>query len=188
MQDHLEVYVQIASKQPITLYKHWNLVSKAMIGAQWLLTKTGLGASNQLKALLSSAQGLGFATPTFSITFFPLLCAMTDRRLPGHGFQAHVDFMRSASRGSVTLASADPNAAPVIRFNYMSEAQDWDDFRRCIRLTREIFSQPAFEPFAAYEIQPGDHLQSDDEIDGFHSGARRKRLSPLRHCEDGTER
>ena len=64
-----------------------------------------------------------------------------------HGFQAHVGPMRSKSRGSVTLRSPDPWAKPVIRFNYMSHPDDWAEFRHCIRLTREIFGQPAFDPY-----------------------------------------
>ena len=72
--------------------------------------------------------------------------------------------MRSKSRGSVTLASSDPQAAPEILFNYMSHEDDWADFRNCIRLTREIFSQKAFEPYVKHEIQPGAAVQSDDEL------------------------
>jgi choline dehydrogenase len=85
----------------------------------------------------------------------------------GHGFQAHVGPMRSPSRGRVRLASADPEAAPKIAFNYMAEEQDWIDFRRCIRLTREIFAQPAFASYAGAEIQPGPAATSDDELDAF---------------------
>ena len=85
----------------------------------------------------------------------------------GHGFQAHVGPMRSPSRGSVRLASADPAAPPRIRFDYMAHAEDWRDFRHCVRLTREIFAQPAFAPYAGAEIQPGSEVRSDDEIDGF---------------------
>lgn len=85
----------------------------------------------------------------------------------GHGFQAHVGPMRSPSRGEVTLASADPQEAPRILFNYMSTEQDWEDFRRCIRLTRELFRQPAFEPYAKHEISPGADVQSDAELDDF---------------------
>jgi choline dehydrogenase len=75
--------------------------------------------------------------------------------------------MRSGSRGEVTLASADPKGAPKILFNYMSTEQDWIDFRKCVRLTREIFAQDAFAPFTRHEIQPGAALQTDDELDGF---------------------
>ena len=85
----------------------------------------------------------------------------------GHGYQAHVGPMRSPSRGSVSLTSADPKDAPKILFNYMSEEQDWIDFRHCIRLTREIFAQAAFDPFRGKEIQPGYNVQTDDELDDF---------------------
>ena len=103
----------------------------------------------------------------------------------GHGFQAHVGPMRSKSRGSVTLRSADPTDAPVIRFNYMSHPEDWEDFRACIRLTREIFGQEAFAPFVKAEIQPGPAVQTDDELDDFLREHVGKRLSPLRHGADG---
>ena len=75
--------------------------------------------------------------------------------------------MRSPSRGTVTLRSADPEAPPRILFNYMSTAQDWEDFRTCIRLTREIIAQPALQPFAGDEIQPGNDATSDEAIDEF---------------------
>jgi len=85
----------------------------------------------------------------------------------GHGFQAHVGPMRSPSRGEVTLRSSDPHEAPRILFNYMSHEKDWADFRKCIRLTREIFEQDAFKPYYKHEIQPGADVQSDDELDDF---------------------
>ncbi len=85
----------------------------------------------------------------------------------GHGFQAHVGPMRSKSRGLGHAAVADPQAAPVIRFNYMSHPDDWEEFRACIRLTREIFAQEAMEPFVKHEIQPGARVQTDDELDAF---------------------
>ncbi|SHG61457.1 choline dehydrogenase [Cognatishimia maritima] len=168
LQDHLELYLQMASSQPITLYKHWNIFSKAMIGAQWLFTKTGLGASNQFEsaAFIRSAPGVPY--PDIQYHFLPMAIRY-DGKAPaeGHGFQAHVGPMRSPSRGEVTLASADPAAAPKIQFNYMSHEKDWEDFRTCIRMTREIFAQDAFKPFVKHEIQPGADVQTDDELNGF---------------------
>jgi choline dehydrogenase len=168
LQDHLEVYVQQASLQPITLYKHYNLLSKALIGAQWLFFKRGLGTSNQFEsaAFLRSAPGVDY--PDIQFHFLPLAVRYDGRAAArGHGFQAHVGPMRAASRGRVRLASADPRAAPSIRFNYMEDEADWIDFRRCVRLSREIFAQAAFAPYAGIEIQPGLDVRSDDEIDGF---------------------
>ena len=166
LQDHLELYVQMAATQPISLFRYWNLWGKATLGAQWLFTSKGLGASNQFESAGFIRSRAGVDYPDIQYHFLPMAVRYDGRAAAeGHGFQAHVGPMRSSSRGSVTLRSADPADAPVIRFNYMSEAQDWIDFRACIRLTREIFAQDAFAPFRGHEIQPGATVQSDDEID-----------------------
>jgi choline dehydrogenase len=168
LQDHLELYIQQASLQPITLYKHYNLPSKAIIGAQWLFLKIGLGGSNQFESAGFVRSRAGIDYPDIQFHFLPLAVRYDGKAAAeGHGFQAHVGPMRSASRGRVRLASADPAAPPSILFNYMSHEQDWIDFRHCIWLTREIFAQAAFAPFAGDEIQPGAALQSDDELDDF---------------------
>ncbi len=168
LQDHLELYIQFASKLPITLFRYWNLISKARIGAQWLFSKTGMGASNQFESAAFIRSRAGVKYPDIQYHFLPIAVRYDGTvAAGGHGFQAHVGPMRSAARGAVTLASADPEVAPKIRFNYMSQDQDWQDFRACIRLTREIFAQDAFAPYVKHEIQPGHALQSDDELDSF---------------------
>ena len=168
LQDHLEVYMQFAAKLPITLYKYWNLFGKGLIGAQWLLTGKGLGASNQFEACAFIRSRAGIAYPDIQYHFLPIAVRYDGKSVSsGHGFQAHVGPMRSLSRGAVTLRSNDPAAPPVIRFNYMSDTQDWQDFRTCIRLTREIFGQSAMQPHVKHEIQPGKTAQSDAEIDDF---------------------
>ena len=166
LQDHLELYIQMASLQPVSLYKYWSLLGKAYVGARWLFTRTGPGASNQFEsgAFLRSAAGVDY--PDIQYHFLPI-AVRYDGQAPaeGHGFQAHVGPMRSPSRGTVTLRSADPGDAPRIVFNYMSTPEDWPIFRNCIRMTREIFGQKAFTPFAGKELQPGADCQSDDELD-----------------------
>ncbi|MGI3170597.1 choline dehydrogenase [Pseudooceanicola sp. C21-150M6] len=168
LQDHLELYIQAAASQPVTLYKYWNLLGKAYVGARWLFTRTGPGASNQFEsaAFIRSAPGVDY--PDIQYHFLPIAVRYDGQATPeGHGFQAHTGPMRSPSRGSVTLRSADPEDAPVIRFNYMAHEKDWADFRKCIRLTREIFAQEAFAPYYKHEIQPGKDCQTDDELNGF---------------------
>ncbi|MCY1127335.1 choline dehydrogenase [Frigidibacter sp. RF13] len=168
LQDHLEIYMQFASKQPITLYKYWNLWGKAVIGAQWLFTGKGLGASNQFESCAFIRSDKGVDYPDIQYHFLPIAVRYDGKvAAEGHGFQAHVGPMRSKSRGAVTLKSADPRESPRIFFNYMSHPDDWADFRKCVRLTREIFGQAAFEPFVKHEIQPGAKYQSDEEIDSF---------------------
>ena len=168
LQDHLEIYMQFAAKQPITLYKYWNLPGKAWVGAQWLLTGTGLGASNQFEACAFIRSKAGIEYPDIQYHFLPIAVRYDGKAVAsGHGFQAHTGPMRSKSRGTVSLRSGNPADAPVIRFNYMSHPDDWDEFRTCIRLTREIFGQPAMEPHVKHEIQPGSAVQTDAEIDAF---------------------
>ena len=168
LQDHMELYLQYSSRQPITLYKYWNLWGKALIGAQWLFTRKGIGASNQFEACAFVRSRAGVEYPDIQYHFLPIAVRYDGKAsAAGHGFQAHVGPMRSKSRGSVTLQSNDPRAAPLIRFNYLSHPEDWQDFRTCIRLTREIFAQEAFAPFVKSELQPGAALHSDADLDAF---------------------
>jgi choline dehydrogenase len=168
LQDHLEIYMQFAAKLPVTLYKYWNIWGKAAIGAQWLLTGKGLGASNQFEACAFIRSKAGVEYPDIQYHFLPIAVRYDGKAsAEGHGFQAHVGPMRSKSRGAITLRSNDPAAPPRIQFNYMSHPDDWEDFRRCIRLTREIFGQAAFAPYMKHEIQPGSDLQTDAQLDAF---------------------
>ncbi|MBO6890454.1 MAG: choline dehydrogenase [Roseibium sp.] len=168
LQDHLELYLQQACTQPITLFKHWNLVSKALIGAQWLFFKQGLGASNQFESCAFIRSKAGVKYPDIQYHFLPFAVRYDGQAAAeGHGFQAHVGPMRSKSRGHIKLTSKDPRQKPSILFNYMSHEEDWEDFRTCIRLTREIFGQEAFSEYRGKEIQPGDQVQSDDELNDF---------------------
>ena len=166
LQDHLEMYIQFASRQKVTLYRYYTLLGKAWVGARWLMTGRGPGASNQFESCGFIRSEAGVRYPDIQFHFLPLAVRYDGRAAAeGHGFQAHVGPMRSPSRGSVTLRSADPTAPPRIRFNYMSTERDWVEFRRCIRLTREIFAQAAMAPFVRHEIQPGATAQSDASLD-----------------------
>lgn len=186
LQDHLELYLQVACKQPITLFKYWNLWGKALIGAQWLFTKKGLGASNQFESAAFIRSKAGVEYPDIQYHFLPIAVRYDGQAAAeGHGFQAHVGPMRSPSRGHVTLASSDPKAAPKILFNYMSSEQDWEDFRTCIRLTREIFEQDAFKPYYKHEIQPGADVQSDEELNAFISEHVESAYHPCGTCKMG---
>ena len=168
LQDHLELYIQMAASQPISLYKYWNLLGKAWVGANWLFGRRGPGASNQFESAAFIRSQPGVSYPDIQYHFLPLAVRYDGQAAAeGHGFQAHVGPMRSASRGAVSLRSSDPSDAPKILFNYMSQTSDWQQFRTCIRLTREIFAQEAFKPFVKHEIQPGAALQSDSDLDGF---------------------
>ncbi|SHK05718.1 choline dehydrogenase [Shimia gijangensis] len=186
LQDHLEVYMQVACKQPITLFKYWTLFWKGVIGAKWLFTKKGLGASNQFESAAFIRSKAGVKYPDIQYHFLPIAVRYDGKvAAEGHGFQAHVGPMRSPSRGEVTLADSDPNTAPNIFFNYMSCDEDWEDFRTCLRHTREIFAQDAFEPYVKHEIQPGEALQTDEELDSFIREHAESAYHPCGTCRMG---
>ena len=186
LQDHLELYIQMASKKPVSLYKYWNPIGKAWVGLRWFISKSGPGASNQFESAAFIRSKSGVEYPDIQYHFLPL-AVRYDGKLPvkGHGFQAHVGPMRSQSRGYVTLRSSDPKEPPKIQFNYMSHESDWIDFRNCIRLTREIFSQPAFEPFADSEISPGKEVQSDEQLNDFIRDNVESAYHPCGTCKMG---
>ncbi|TCQ82427.1 choline dehydrogenase [Ochrobactrum sp. BH3] len=187
LQDHLEVYIQQECTQPITLYSKLNLFSKAMIGAQWLFFKSGDGATNHFESAAFVRSKAGIEYPDIQYHFLPVAIRYDGKAAAqSHGFQAHVGPMRSKSRGSVTLRSANPREKPRIQFNYMSHEDDWADFRHCVRLTREIFGQDAFAPFSGAEIQPGANVQSDDEIDNFLREHVESAFHPCGTCKMGS--
>ncbi|MEM9330487.1 MAG: choline dehydrogenase [Pseudomonadota bacterium] len=187
LQDHLELYIQQECTQPISLYSKLNLFSKGLIGLEWLLFKTGDGATNHFEACAFVRSKPGIKYPDIQFHFLPVAIRYDGKAAaPTHGFQAHVGPMRSASRGNVRLSSSDPKAAPLIHFNYMSKEEDWTDFRHCIRLTREIFGQKAFDPFRGREIQPGEHIQSNDELDQFIREHAESAYHPCGTCKMGS--
>jgi choline dehydrogenase len=186
LQDHLEFYFQIACTQPVTLFGKANLLGKAMVGAEWLILRSGLGASNQFESCGFIRSRAGIRYPDIQYHFFPMAINYDGSSLATeHGFQAHVGPMRSKSRGSVTLRSADPHDKPKIQFNYMSHPDDWVEMRACVRLTREIFQQPAFAPFRGREIQPGADCVSDEQIDAFIADHVESALHPSCTCKMG---
>jgi choline dehydrogenase len=189
LQDHLEFYFQMACTQPITLYGKANLLGKAMVGAQWLFGRSGPGASNQFESCGFIRSRAGIKYPDIQYHFFPMAINYDGSSLATeHGFQAHVGPMRSKSRGTVTLKSADPHDKPKILFNYMSHPDDWVDMRACVRLTREIFQQPAFAPYRGREIQPGADCVTDDQIDAFIAEHVESALHPSCTCKMGSPR
>ncbi len=189
LMDHLEVYFQLHSKKPVTLNTRLGLISKGLIGLQWLLFKTGLGATNHFESAGFIRSRAGIEYPDIQYHFLPGAIAYDGKPATrGHGFQVHVGPNRSKSRGTVKPVSASPDDAPKLTFNYMSKDEDWQDFRSCIRLTREIIAQPAMQEFAGGEIQPGDDVTSDEAIDDFIRQHAESAYHPCGTCKMGSEK
>ena len=166
--DHLEVYFQYRCKAPITLNGALDPLSKLKIGAQWLLTKTGLGASNHFESCGFIRTRAGVAWPDIQYHFLPGAVRYDgNAAFDGHGFQVHVGPNKPESRGHVHIRSRDIREAPEIVFNYLATEKDREDWRICLRLTREILNQPALDGFRGAEIQPAIDLSDDEAVDAW---------------------
>lgn len=188
LQDHLETYVQFACKEPITLYSALNPLVKLKIGLEWLLFGTGLGATNHFESGGFIRSEAGVKHPDLQYHFLPMAVRYDGKSAaPGHGFQAHVGPMRPTSRGHVKLRDANPLTPPIIQFNYMSTEQDRKEMRAAIRLTREIFSQTAFDRFRGEELSPGPAVQSDAEIDAHIRANAETAYHPSCSCRMGND-
>ncbi len=186
LHDHLEVYFQFESLVPVSLYPKLKLFAKGLIGAEWLLFRTGLGATNHFESCGFIRSAAGVEYPDIQYHFLPIAMRYDGKSAaPGHSFQVHVGPMRTKSRGHVRARSPDPREPPVIRFNYMSHPDDWKEYRAAIRLTRELFAQDAFKPYKGREIQPGETMLSDAEIDAFVRDHAESAYHPCGTCKMG---
>eukprot|EP00466_Bigelowiella_natans_P021328 jgi/Bigna1/45749/e_gw1.157.8.1 len=193
LQDHLEILVQQECKQPITLYGELGPLSKLKIGVQWIMSlltggmiSPGLGGTNHFESCAFVRSNEKQKYPDIQYHFCPVAISYDGNSpIEGHGFQAHVGPMRSKSRGYIKAVSRDITDHPEIKFNYMSVKEDWEEFRECIRLTRRIFAQPAFDQFRGKEIAPGEHVQRDDEIDAFIRERVESAYHPCGTCKMG---
>ena len=164
LQDHLEVYVQSACTQPVSLQPQMALWRRPIIGLQWLFRK-GPGTTNHFEAGGFVRSNDLVKYPNLMFHFLPI-AVRYDGSAPagGHGYQVHIGPMYSNSRGSVMITSAVPDAKPALRFNYISTDEDRREWVEAVRITRNILSQAAFDPFNGGELSPGPSVSSDEEI------------------------
>jgi choline dehydrogenase len=166
LQDHLEVYVQHQSSQPVSMQPSaTELWRRPFIGAQWLFLRSGPGATNHFEAGGFVRSNDDVAYPNLMFHFLPLAIRYDGSAgAKGHGFQVHVGPMYSDARGSLTLRSPDPRVHPALRFNSLSTAQDRREWVEAIRVARQLLNQPAMAPFNGGETSPGPAVGTDEQI------------------------
>ena len=168
LEDHAEVYVQHACLQPVSLYPALKWWRAPWIGAQWLFGRRGIGASNHFEAggFIRSNETVSY--PNLQYHFLPIAIRYNGTSpQQGHGYQVHIGPVRSDVRGHVRIRSSEPTEHPEIVFNYLSTAQDRQEWIEAIRCTREILAQPAFDPYRGPELAPGPEVQTDEQILDF---------------------
>ncbi len=187
LQDHLEVYVQCASKLPVTVAPAYRWRNRPWVGLQWLVRKTGPGATNHFEAGGFVRSNDEVAYPNVMFHFLPIAVRYDGTAPQGHGYQLHVGPMYSDARGSVKVRSADPREKPALRFNYLSTEQDRREWVESVRAARAILTAPAFEPFNGGELSPGDEVETDAQILDWVARDAETALHPSCTCRMGDD-
>jgi choline dehydrogenase len=187
LQDHLEVYVQYASKLPVSVAPALKWRNRPLVGARWLLARSGPGATNHFEGGGFARSNSGVAYPNLMFHFLPIAIRY-DGSAPagGHGYQVHIGPMYSDSRGSVQITSADPAVHPALRFNYLSTPADRREWVEAIRIARDILNQPAFGPYNGGELSPGRGVATDEQILDWVRRDAETALHPSCTCKMGT--
>jgi choline dehydrogenase len=187
LQDHLEVYVQCSSTQPVTVAPSYRWRNRPKVGLEWLLRKTGPGATNHFEAGGFIRSNDDVAYPNVMFHFLPIAVRYDGTAPRGHGYQLHVGPMYSDARGSLRIRSADPRQKPALRFNYLSTDQDRREWVEAVRAARAILTARAFDPFNGGELSPGPGVETDEEILDWVARDAETALHPSCTCRMGDD-
>jgi choline dehydrogenase len=187
LQDHLEVYIQHRSTQPVSVAPYLAWWRRPIVGLQWLFRR-GPGATNHFEGGGFVRSNDDVAYPNLMFHFLPIAIRYDGSKpAGGHGYQVHIGPMYSDARGSVMIRSADPRRHPEIRFNYLSTEQDRREWVEAIEVTRNILGQPAFEPFDGGEISPGPEVSTPEQILDWVARDGETALHPSCTCRMGVD-
>jgi choline dehydrogenase len=188
LQDHLEVYIQYGSKQPVSVAPALKWRNRPLVGAKWLFGRTGPGATNHFEAGGFVCSNDDVAYPNLMYHFLPIAIRY-DGSQPagGHGYQVHIGPMYSDSRGTVMITSTDPGVHPALRFNYLSTPTDRREWVEAVRISRTILNQPGFDDYNAGELSPGPAVETDQEILDWVARDAETALHPSCTAKMGTD-
>ena len=188
LQDHLEVYIQYACKQPVSMAPYLQWRYRPWVGFMWLFFRRGPGATNHFEGGGFARSNDDVAYPNLMFHFLPIAVRYDGSAPAGdHGYQVHIGPMYSDARGSVKITSTDPRVHPALRFNYLSTEQDRREWVEAIHVARSILNQPAFDPFNAGEISPGPAVETNEQILGWVASDGETALHPSCTCRMGTD-
>jgi choline dehydrogenase len=190
LQDHLEVYIQHSCTQPVSMAPYFEMKRRPKVGLEWLLRKSGPGATNHFEAGGFVRSNDDVKWPNLMYHFLPI-AVRYDGTLPegggGHGYQVHVGPMYSDVRGTCKIVSSDPRKHPALLFNYLSTESDRREWIEAIRVTRKILSQPAWVDLDGGELSPGSEVDSDEQILEWVAKDAETALHPSCTCRMGTD-
>ena len=186
LQDHLDLRVQVKCKQPVSHYSSSIGIGRATAGLKWLVTRSGVCATNLLDVAGYICSRAELEFPNIQSTFMAIAASYDgSHSFAGHGYQAHIDLMKPTSRGSITLQSANPKDAPSILFNYLKTEEDRRVVIEGFRLTRTLLAQQSFDNFRDGELVPGSDVNTDKEIMAWAKVNGETEYHPTSSCSMG---
>ncbi len=186
LQDHLDLRVQVKCKQPVSHYSSSIGIGRATAGLKWLVTRSGVCATNLLDVAGYICSRAELEFPNIQSTFMAIAASYDgSHSFAGHGYQAHIDLMKPTSRGSITLQSANPREAPSILFNYLKTEEDRRVVIEGFRLTRTLLAQQSFDNFRDGELVPGSDVNTDKEIMAWVKVNGETEYHPTSSCSMG---
>jgi choline dehydrogenase len=188
LQDHLEVYIQYACKQPVSVAPAMKWQNKPKVGAEWILRHTGPAATNHFEAGGFVRSNDEVAYPNLMFHFLPVAVRYDGSRpAADHGYQVHIGPMTSDARGTVKITGTNPRTHPALRFNYLSTDQDRREWTEAIPIARDILNQPAFDQYNDGELSPGPSVESPEEILDWVARDAETALHPSCTAKMGTD-
>lgn len=188
LQDHPTIILQVACSKPVSIDWVGKPHHKLMAGAEWLLTRKGIAASNiwESGGLVRGNQDVSY--PNLQYHFGPVGFSYESEKIRlKQAFALHIDQLRPTSRGRIDLKSADPFEKPALHFNYMQTEHDRRELIEGVKLARDLIQQLAFDKFRGAEILPGDDVTSDADILSFLRSATETDYHPCATCRMGTD-
>ena len=188
LQDHIACALQYRIRKPVSPAGQLSRLGQIAVGARWLLTKGGLGASNyfEVGAFMRGNDRVDY--PNIQHEFFPMVGEFyRGQARVEQGFQYFTSVMRPVSRGSVTLRSADPHASPVIRFNFLAQDSDLAEMVEGLRMTREIIRQRSWDELRGEEVNPGPSVATDSALRAWIRGNAGTGYHGVGTCRMGTD-
>ena len=188
LQDHLAVITGFECKKPVTLHNLTRPMKKLGVGLQWLLTRSGMGASN-----IWEMGGLVYGNaevehPNLQYHFTPVYSEWQGHRLKLHqGYQLNCDQLRPKSKGEVKLHSRDPRDRPAANFNYLSDSHDVKELIEALRMMDDLLTQSAFDPYRGQRIAPAPAVTSDNDLEAYVRATATTDYHPCGTCRMGDD-
>ncbi|WP_301102979.1 choline dehydrogenase [Propionivibrio sp.] len=191
LQDHLDVILVQACTQPVSYGITWRSVLRGGLDlVRYLAAGRGMFTTNGAEGCAVARSTPEEELPDLQFHFSPGKLRDHARDLLflcGDGYSLHVCNLRPKSRGEICLASADPQAAPLIRANYLTHPEDIEHLLRGFKLARRIFAARAFDAYRGREISPGREVKSDEDIRRFIRQQAETIYHPVGTCKMGSD-